>query len=77
MKIDCSKLSNKYDLLALVGILIIVIAVAAAFAIAAYINTFTAGFFSATIIWKWQEWLYRPIDRLLDKLWSSDQTTKG
>jgi O-antigen/teichoic acid export membrane protein len=73
MKIDCSKLSNKDDLLALVGILIIVIAVATAFAIAAYINTFTAGFFSATIVWKWKEWLYRPIDRLLDKLWSSDQ----
>jgi divalent metal cation (Fe/Co/Zn/Cd) transporter len=73
MNIDCSKISNKTDLLALVGMVVIVALLAIAVLLAVYVDNFWAGFFSATITWKWHDWIYKPIDRLLDKLWPPDE----
>lgn len=73
MKIDCSKISNKGDLVALAGILVIAVAIGVAVALAVYVDTFVAGFFSATITWRWHDWIYQPIDRALDKLWPQDK----
>lgn len=75
MKIDCSKLSNKGDLMALVGLMIIATAFAVAIALAIYVNAFYAGFLSATILWKWHAWLYEPIDAWLDRLWAQDKSS--
>lgn len=74
MKLDCSKISNKGDLMALVGLVVLAAAVGVALALAAYVNTFSAGFFSATIVWKWHDWLYRPLDAWLDRLWAQGKT---
>lgn len=72
MKLDCSKISNKGDLMALVGLLVLTAAISLALALAVYVDKFAAGFFSATIIWKWHDWLYKPMDAWLDKLWAQD-----
>jgi O-antigen/teichoic acid export membrane protein len=75
MQIDCSKNSNKGDLLALIAIFALLGMFAAATLLAVYVDTFWAGFLSATIIWKWKHWIYNPIDRILDKLWSQGRAT--
>jgi len=72
MKIDCSKISNKDDLLAMMGMLVIALAIGVAMYLAIYVDSFVAGFFNATIIWKWHDWIYKPIDRALDKLWQDE-----
>lgn len=72
MKLDCSKISNKGDLMALVGLLVLLAVLGLALALAGYVDTFAAGFFSATIIWKWRDWLYKPMDAWLDKLWAQE-----
>lgn len=59
--------------MALVGLLILAAALGVALMLAAYVNTFIAGFLSATIIWKWRDWLYRPLDAWLDRLWAQDK----
>lgn len=76
MQIDCSKLSNKCDLLAMVGLAVIVLILAIAVALAVYVHTFIAGFFSATIIWKWHDWIYKPLDQKLDKLWTQKEPAR-
>lgn len=76
MKIDCSKVSNKGDLMALVGLVVVFVALAIAITLAAYAHTFLAGFFSATITWKWRDWIYKPLDQKLDKLWAQQNLTQ-
>jgi len=72
VRLDCSKISNKGDLMALAGLVILATAFGLALLLAVYVNTFAAGFFSATVIWKWRDWLYKPMDAWLDKLWAQD-----
>ena len=72
MKLDCSKISNKGDLMALVGLLVLTAVIGLALVLAVYVDRFVAGFFSATILWKWHDWLYKPMDAWLDKLWAQD-----
>jgi divalent metal cation (Fe/Co/Zn/Cd) transporter len=72
MKLECSKISNKGDLMALVGLLVLVAVLGLALAMAVYVDAFAAGFFSATILWKWYDWLYKPMDAWLDKLWAEN-----
>ena len=67
--INCSKIANKDDLMTLIFLLVI----ASVFFVALYlstINSFLAGFWSATIVWQWKAWIYKPLDKLLDYLWS-------
>ncbi|PKM47074.1 MAG: hypothetical protein CVV05_01410 [Gammaproteobacteria bacterium HGW-Gammaproteobacteria-1] len=72
MKLDCSRISNEGDLLALIGIVVVAAVLAVAILLAIYIDAFWAGAFSATIVWKWRDWIYAPIDRVLNRLWSSN-----
>ncbi len=72
MRLDCSKFSNKGDLMAIVGLLVLTAVLGLALALAVCVDKFAAGFFSATIIWKWHPWLYKPMDAWLDKLWAQD-----
>lgn len=72
MKLDCSKISNKGDLMALVGLLVLMSAISLSLVLAVYVDKFAAGFFSATIIWKWHDRLFKPIDAWLNKLWAQD-----
>lgn len=68
--VDCSKISNKADLLAIFGMVVIVVLLAFAVWLSYASNSFVSGFFSATIIWKWRDWIYVPIDKMIDKFWS-------
>ncbi|WP_282109258.1 hypothetical protein [Shewanella algicola] len=68
MKIDCSKMANKSDLMALILTFICIIGFCIIAFIASY-NHFIAGFFSASLVWNWRRWLYMPLDKWLDKLW--------
>ena len=70
MRLDCSKLSNKGDLLAIIVGLALLALFGLVIFLAATENTFGAGFLAATITWKWHEWVFTPADRLLDRLWS-------
>ena len=72
MKLDCSKISNKGDLMALVGLMVLTAVLGLAVILAVYVDRFAAGFFSATIIWKWYSWLYKPMNAWLDKLWTQE-----
>lgn len=69
MRIDCSKISNKGDLLILVSLVLIVAVVGFAMFLAVYVHSFVAGFISATCLLKWHEWIYKPVDRMLEQLW--------
>jgi hypothetical protein len=69
MKIDCSKLSNKGEVMTVIALVILVAAIAAVLLCATYIDSFAAGFLCATAVWNWKRWLYDPMDRLLDKCW--------
>ena len=33
------------------------------------IDTFLAGFCSASLVWNWKRWIFTPLDTLLDALW--------
>jgi uncharacterized membrane protein len=70
MKIDCSKLSNKDDLLTIIAVVVVTAILGFTIYLAAYQNSFIAGFFSATVTWKWHEWIYSPIDNWLEKIWA-------
>lgn len=72
MHVDCSKLANKGDLLALVCLLAIAALLAAVILLAVFVDSFAAGFCSATILWKWHPWVYAPLDRVLDTLWAGE-----
>jgi hypothetical protein len=71
VKIDCSKLSNKGDLVALLGGLFIFSLFGVVIYLAATENAFLAGFMAATITWKWKCWVFDPIDHYLERHWSS------
>ena len=64
MKLDCSKISNKGDAMALIAVLVLTVAV--------YVDKFVAGFVSATIIWQWHDWIYKPVDAWLNRLWAKN-----
>lgn len=68
MKIDTSKLANKSDLIVLIA-LIAMIVILGLIIYLATINTFIAGFISATLTWNWKRWFYDPIDRFLERHW--------
>ena len=72
MKLDCSKISNKGDAMALIAVLVLTAALGVALALAVYVDKFIAGFVSATIIWQWRDWIYKPVDALLNRLWAKD-----
>lgn len=76
MKIDTSKLSNKGDLLALLGMIVMAALFAVVFLLAAYGENFAAGFAAATITFKWKVWVLDPLDKVLDKLWSEEDETR-
>ena len=68
VKLDCSKRSNKDDLVMLVVMIFLIFL----FAIAVFLganNSFLSGFVSATIIWKWYDWIYKPVDRFIERNW--------
>lgn len=71
-RIDCSRISNKGDLVAIVGVLALTAILVLTLALAVYVDKFAAGFFSATVIWKWHSWIYKPLDAWLDRLWAPD-----
>jgi len=71
--IDCSKDGNKGDILAIIMMCQLVILFLFSLWLGATQNTFYAGFVSATIIWKWRDWIYRPTEQLLDKIWPNAQ----
>jgi hypothetical protein len=73
VKIDCSKLSNKDDLIALIGMLFILSLFGLVIYLASTENTFLSGFLAATITWKWKEWVFNPIDKFLENHWPSSQ----
>jgi hypothetical protein len=76
MKIDCSKLSNKDDLVVLLSMIVIFVLFAFTLYLAANNNTFLSGFSAATIIWKWKPWFYEPIDKFLEKNWTFSQNVQ-
>lgn len=69
MKIDCSKMSNKCDLAALIAMLLLAGLLAFVVYLAATSNTFFAGFVAASITFKWKSWIYDPVDQFLEKNW--------
>lgn len=72
MKLDCSKISNKGDAMALIAVLVLTVALCLALALAVYVDKFVAGFVSATIIWQWHDWIYKPVDAWLNRLWAKN-----
>lgn len=76
MKIDTSKLSNKGDAVVLLGLVVTLALFGLVFYLAATANTFLAGFVAATIVWRWKAWVYEPIDRLLERCWPGDLSSK-
>jgi hypothetical protein len=72
MKINCSKLSNKDDLVVLIAMLFIFLLFGFVFYLAATDNTFLSGFIASTITWKWKSWLYNPVNNFLELHWPSN-----
>jgi hypothetical protein len=73
VKLNCSKLSNKDDLISLIGLVVMLFLFAFVIYLASK-NSFLAGFVAATITWKWHDWLYKPIDSFIDRNWPSRTT---
>lgn len=59
MQIDCSKLANKDELLSLL-FTVFLIGTFALIVFLATIDTFLAGFCSASLIWNWKRWIFQP-----------------
>ncbi|MGR5296968.1 hypothetical protein ACPV5U_19095 [Vibrio mediterranei] len=66
---DTSKLSNKDDLIVLIVFVVALLMLALVTYLVLTEKTFLAGFSVATLIWKWHEWLYKPVDVFLEKHW--------
>jgi|LGVE01.1.fsa_nt_gb hypothetical protein len=77
MKIDCSKLSNKEDAVTLFGMVLILAAFAFAIYLSIFVRSFWGGYVSATIVWKWKDWIFTPLDRWLDRCWPEQLNTVG
>lgn len=73
MKIDCSKLSNKDDVVCLIAIFVVTWLLGFSVYLAIYHDNFISGFASATIVHKWKAWIYNPIDAFIDWLWAEDK----
>mgnify|MGYP005993564755 CR=1 FL=1 len=69
MKLDYSKFSNKDDLVAIAGAMIIMALIGAAVYLAVTENKFLCGFLSAIITLKWKAWVIDPIDSFLERNW--------
>lgn len=69
MKIDRSKLSNRVNFIVMVGMIILLALFSFVIYLSSTENTFVAGAVSATISWKWHEWIFMPIDNFLEKHW--------
>jgi hypothetical protein len=69
VKIDYSKLSNKGDLVVLIGALFIFSLFGIVIYLAATENNFVAGFCAATITLKWKCWVFDTIDNFLERHW--------
>jgi hypothetical protein len=73
VKIDCSKLSNKDDLIVFIGMIFIFSLFGFVIYLAATEYTFLSGFLAATITWKWKDWVFNPIDNYLENHWPFSQ----
>ena len=69
MKIDCSKLSNKDDLVSLIVILLSIAIMAAVILLQLSGESFLAGVVAATAVCKWRQWIYAPVDGFLERHW--------
>ena len=72
MKIDCSKLSNKSDLIALLCFIITVGVLVFIVYLTMVNQTFMAGLLSASIYWNWKRLIYDPLDTLVDRVWGDE-----
>lgn len=36
-------------------------------------DTYLSGFLSSTIVWKWKDWVFKPIDAYLEKIWAKQE----
>lgn len=69
MKFDCSKISNKDDLIIILSLLFLITQISFVLYLAFSVNSFWAGFVSATVVWKWKSWFYDPVDAFLERKW--------
>lgn len=69
MKIDCSKLSNKDDLVSLIVSCISIAIMAAVILLQLSGESFLAGVVAATAVCKWRQWIYAPVDGFLERHW--------
>jgi hypothetical protein len=63
-RIDCSKLSNGSDAAAIVGVIIMFAIVALGIWLSVTGNEFWAGALMATLMFKFEPWIVRPLARL-------------
>jgi hypothetical protein len=70
--VDCSLAANAGDLLSLLFIAIVCCVLIFAVLLAYYTTNFISGFVASTIIWKWKAWLWRPMDKILNKVYGSN-----
>lgn len=69
MKIDCSKLSNKDDLVSLIVSCISIAIMAAVILLQLSGESFLAGVVAATAVCKFKQWIYVPVDGFLERHW--------
>lgn len=69
MKLDCSKLANKDDLILLLSIGFLLLLLGLVLYLASAVDSFWAGFVAATLVWKWKAWFYEPVDGFLERNW--------
>jgi len=72
LKIDCTKLSNKDDVVCLVIVIMLILVLLTVITLQVKGYPFLAGIVVATAVFKWKNWIYRPVDAFLDKLWPAE-----
>lgn len=72
MKIDCSKLSNKDDLVSLIVILLSIAIIAAVILLQLSGESFLAGIITAIAVCKFKQWIYVPVDGFLERHWPGE-----
>lgn len=70
MKIDCSKLSNKDDLVILIVSAISIVILIAVVLLQLRGESFLSGVVAGVTVCKWKCWIYRQVDVFLDKHWA-------